>query len=143
LQLSAAQLPANWWYSRQPDKGRGIAGKGARDLGHRRYASRQKYVLLLIVCEAVSIFLVSLSFRPALGVVVLLLILILFTVVKAIGRRIDRSTKEERRAIRSAKGEELIGAMLKASTIAFWFSTIFLRHMGTSTTSSFPSAPSS
>ena len=33
--------------------------------------------------------------------------------VKAIGRRIDQSVKEERGAVRGAKGEELIGAMLE------------------------------
>jgi hypothetical protein len=95
------------------NKGRGIAGKGARDLGDRRYTSRQKYVLLIVVCGAASIFLLSLSFRPGLGFLPLLLILILLRLVKTAGRRIDRSVKEERRAVRGAKGEEVIGAMLE------------------------------
>jgi hypothetical protein len=39
--------------------------------------------------------------------------LIVLTLVKAVGRRIDQSVNEERRAVRGAQGEELIGAMLE------------------------------
>lgn len=39
--------------------------------------------------------------------------LIVLAVVKGMGRRIDRSIKEERRAVRGAKGEELIGSILE------------------------------
>jgi hypothetical protein len=43
----------------------------------------------------------------------LILPLIALFLLKAIDRLIDQSVKEERRAIRGAKGEELIGAMLE------------------------------
>jgi hypothetical protein len=95
------------------NEGRGIAGKGARDLGDRRYTLRQKYLPVLIVSGAVLIFLVPLGFRPGFGIGVLLLIFLALTLIKAVGRRIDQSVKEERRAVRGAKGEELIGAMLE------------------------------
>jgi hypothetical protein len=45
--------------------------------------------------------------------------LIILAVVKGIGRRIDRSIKEERRAVRGAKGEELIGSILEELGEAF------------------------
>ena len=96
------------------NKGRGMAGKGARDLADRRYISRQKYVLLLLlICGAPSIFLVSGGSHSNLWFGALILPLIALVLVKAIGRRIDQSIKEERRAVRGAKGEELIGAMLE------------------------------
>jgi Nuclease-related domain len=95
------------------NEGRGIAGNGARNLGHRRYTSRQKYLPVLIVCGAVLIFLIPLGFRPGLGIGALLLMFVVLALIKAVGRRIDQSVKEERRAIRGAKGEELIGAMLE------------------------------
>jgi hypothetical protein len=95
------------------NEGRGIAGKGARDLGDRRYVSRQKYLPVLVVCGAVLVPLILMSFRPGLGIVPLVAMLIILAVVKRTGRRIDRSMKEERRAVRRAKGEELIGSMLE------------------------------
>ena len=77
-----------------------MAGKGARDLADRRYISRQKYVfLLLLICGAPSIFLVSGGSHSNLGVGALILPLIAVVLVKAIGRRIDRSVEEERRAV--------------------------------------------
>jgi Nuclease-related domain len=93
--------------------GRGIAGKGARDLGDCRYASRQKYLPVLLVCGAALIPIILFSLRPGLGIVALLPILIILPALKGIGRRIDRSIKEERRAVRGAKGEELIGSILE------------------------------
>jgi Nuclease-related domain len=96
------------------NEGRGIAGKGARNLADRRYTSRQKYVfLLLLICGALLIFLASVGSFSNLGFGALIVPFIAFMLVKAVGRRIDRSVNEERRAVRDAKGEELIGAMLE------------------------------
>jgi Holliday junction resolvase-like predicted endonuclease len=96
------------------NRGHGTAGKGARDLANRRYLSRQKYVLpLLLICGALLIFAVSVSSHSNLGFGALIFPLIAVVLFKAIGRRIDQSVKEERRAVRGAKGEELIGAMLE------------------------------
>jgi Nuclease-related domain len=67
----------------------------------------------LIVCGAVLIFLMPLGFRPGLGIGALLLMLVVLALIKAVGRRIDQSVNEERRAVRGAKGEEFIGAMLE------------------------------
>src|ERR1700747_3508520 len=39
--------------------------------------------------------------------------LVILAHVRAVGRRIDQSVNEERRAVRGAKGEEFIGAMLE------------------------------
>ncbi len=95
-------------------KTRGIAGKGARDLAGRRYASRQKYVFLLVlICGALLIFLVSVGSHSNLGFGALIFPLIAVVLVKVVGRRIDRSVNEERRAVRGARGEELVGAMLE------------------------------
>src|SRR5260221_4491806 len=95
------------------NEGLGKPGKGARDLADRRYTSRQKYVLVLIVCGAVLILLMFLAIRGGFGIGGLLLILIVFFIIKAVGRHINHSVNEERRAVRGAKGEELVGAMLK------------------------------
>src|SRR5260221_14180311 len=92
---------------------RGIAGKGARNLGDRRYASRQKYLPVLFVCGAVLFLLLFSNIRSGLGIAVLPLMLIILAVVKTVGRRIDRSVKEESRAVRGAKGEELFGSILE------------------------------
>jgi hypothetical protein len=93
---------------------RGMPGKGARDLADRRYLSRQRYVLpLLIILGTLVIFIVPLCFRSGLGMLVPFCILLALVPIKAIGRRIDRSVKEERLAVRGAKGEELIGTMLE------------------------------
>jgi hypothetical protein len=67
----------------------------------------------LIVCGAALIFLMPLGFRPGLGIGALLLMLVVLALIKAVGRRIDQSVNEERRAVRGAKGEEFIGAMLE------------------------------
>jgi hypothetical protein len=116
------------------NEGRGIAGKGARDLADRRYTSRQKYVfLLLLICRALLIFLALVSSHSNLGFGALIVPFIALMLVKAAGRRIDRSVKEERRAVRGAKGEESVEPCSKNSVIAFWFSTTFLRHTETST----------
>jgi Nuclease-related domain len=96
------------------NRGHGTAGKGPRDLAHRRYLSRQKYVLpLLIILGTLVIFIVPLCFHSGLGMLVPFCILLALVPIKAIGRRIDRSVKEEQRAVRGAKGEELIGTMLE------------------------------
>src|ERR1700747_1759827 len=93
---------------------RGMPGKGARDLANRRYISRQKYVLpLLITSGAVLIFVVPLGFHSSLGMLAPFCILVPLALIKAIGHRIDQSVKEERRAVRGAKREELIGGMLE------------------------------
>ena len=93
---------------------RGMPGKGARDLADRRYLSRQRYVLpLLIILGTLVIFIVPLCFHSGLGMLAPFCILVPLALIKAIGRRIDQSVKEERRAVRGAKGEELIGAMLE------------------------------
>ena len=97
------------------NRGHGTAGKGARDLANRRYLSRRKYLLplLLLICGLVLFLLVSVGFHSNLGFGALPLPLIGLLLIKAIGRRIDQSVKEERRAVRGAKGEELIGAILE------------------------------
>jgi hypothetical protein len=93
----------------------GTAGNGARSLANLRYLSRQKYMLplLLLICGLALFLLVSVGFHSNLGFGALLFPLIGLLLIKVIGRRIDRSVKEERRAVRGAKGEELIGTMLE------------------------------
>jgi hypothetical protein len=50
---------------------RGMPGKGAWDLADRRYLSRQRYVLpLLIILGTLVIFIVPLCFRSGLGMLV-------------------------------------------------------------------------
>ena len=96
------------------NKGRGIPGKGARNLADRRYTSRQKYVfILLLICGALLILLASVGFHSNLGFGALIVPFIALMLVKAVGRRIDLSVKEQRRAVRGARGEELVGAMLQ------------------------------
>jgi Holliday junction resolvase-like predicted endonuclease len=93
---------------------RGMPGKAARDLADRRYLSRQRYALpLLIILGTLVIFIVPLCLHSGLGMFVPFCILLALGPIKAIGRRIDQSVKEERRAVRGAKGEELIGTMLE------------------------------
>src|ERR1700747_1230771 len=93
---------------------RGVPRKGARDLAGRRYLSLQRCRLpLLIILVTLVIFIVPLCFHSGLGMLVPFCILLALVPIKAIGRRIDQSVKEERRAVRGAKGEERIAAMLE------------------------------
>jgi hypothetical protein len=107
--------------------GVGTAGKGVRDLTERRYAS----LPILCVCIVILIVLVIASFQPGASIGYLLLVGILAAVIKKIGRRVDKSVKVERRAVRGAKGEELICKILsELEEDDFLISMIWLAQFG-------------
>jgi nuclease-like protein len=92
--------------------GRGVAGKGTRELAYARFASRQKYIPILSLCIVAIVVLVIASFEPGASICCLFLAGIILMAIKEIGRLIDQNAKQERRAVQSAQGEELIGKIL-------------------------------
>jgi hypothetical protein len=89
-----------------------MAGKGARDLAERRYVSRKKLLPIVIICGGLIALTGVSGISSGSPIVFIVLIVAIGAVLKMFGPLIDKSVKEERRAVRGAKGEELIAQIL-------------------------------